>query len=300
MSGLEQIQTSPEGLDVVLASSPSHRTVLEGSWTRTFTVLSFLPQCPLLQKARSRAGVGSALALSDTWVRGAFPTLQDPCPALGARAGPWGGTAACTPRCLFSFQTSCKRSPPQIDKSIRGARHPPAPGHTKRPLFAASSARSAVRACSSGLLQRQGTGCAPGTRERRSPARGLPSGSLGTEAEQVLPWERGGEFPRPPSRAQSPESPVARGAAVPAQGRAARGRAGGSLQTLRGVWGSARHCLRGCRAPGCHMDCPVSGQTGAKFRGSHSPSPPWQLFLSPGNGGTVLPSFEWVSHPVLH
>lgn len=59
VSGLEQIQTSPEGLDVVLASSPSHRTVLEGSWTRTFTVLSFLPQCPLPQKARSRAGVGS-------------------------------------------------------------------------------------------------------------------------------------------------------------------------------------------------------------------------------------------------
>lgn len=47
VSGLEQIQTSPEGLDVVLASSPSHRTVLEGSWTRTFTVLFFLPQCPL-------------------------------------------------------------------------------------------------------------------------------------------------------------------------------------------------------------------------------------------------------------
>lgn len=50
VSGLEQIQTSPEGLDVVFASSPSHRTGLEGSW-RPFAVLSFLPQCPLSQKA---------------------------------------------------------------------------------------------------------------------------------------------------------------------------------------------------------------------------------------------------------
>lgn len=60
VSGLEQIQTSPEGLDVVFASRPSHKTVLEGSWRRPFAVLSFLPQCPLSQKACSRARVGSA------------------------------------------------------------------------------------------------------------------------------------------------------------------------------------------------------------------------------------------------
>lgn len=78
VSGLEQIQTSPEGLDVVFASSSNHSTALEVSW-RYF--LSFLPQCPLSPKPA--AGLG----LSTEQFLGALSLSHPPeHPALGAGA----------------------------------------------------------------------------------------------------------------------------------------------------------------------------------------------------------------------
>lgn len=96
VSGLEQIQTSPEGLDVVFASSPNHNMVLEGSWRRPFVPASVSPFPKSLQQGWGGLCTG-------TWGLWAFLTLQDTHPALAAGA-------ACTPRCRVFLSSELQGS----------------------------------------------------------------------------------------------------------------------------------------------------------------------------------------------
>lgn len=243
VSGLEQIQTSPEGLDVVFASSPNQNTVLEGSWRRPFAVLSFLPQCPLAQKAA--AGLGWALH----WYLGSLGLSHPPghTPSSGCR-GCLHPLVLCFPlkqAASIHLHKSINQSPEQGTRLL--------PATTKSPLCAA-----ALPPALPGLAHLRTGEHSTGTARPGD----SPQPPRAAEEEQLLRWDGGGEFPRQPSPAQPSENPVTREERcqhkVGCQG-----------------WGQLQSPGRvGQHQAMPHMNCPGARQTGGNFRRSCSPSPP--------------------------
>ena len=72
VSGLGQIQTSPEGLDVVSPLGPGHRTVPHGPWAQGFCCPSLLLAAvsPFPNSLQGGQGGPRALGwgLGETWV----------------------------------------------------------------------------------------------------------------------------------------------------------------------------------------------------------------------------------------